>query len=297
MHPPIPSEPGNPNRTPGSRLRVALRERPILPFIGIYDAFSAGLAARAYDALFVSGFGFAASHYGLPDIGMIAWSDLVDFVQRLRAILPVHHLLVDVDDGYGDAAMIEHLVRRLEQAGASGLIIEDQRRPRRCGHLDGKEVLPTAEYLDKLAAVLQTRRNLFVVARTDATDSDEAAQRASTYAAAGADAVLVEAVADLGFLQALSGRMACPLVFNQIAGGRSPAASLTELAAVGVRLVNYSTPCLFAAQEAIAAALEQLQRDDGRLPAPASGTAPLGACANLLEANRHGLPWPPSASA
>ena len=123
----------------GQRLRNALQERAILPFIGVYDTFSAGIAARHFDALFISGFGFAASHYGLPDMGYIAWSDMVAFVQRVRAILPQQHLLVDIDDGYGDPEVAAHVVGLLERAGASGVVLEDQKRPRKCGHLEGKQ--------------------------------------------------------------------------------------------------------------------------------------------------------------
>lgn len=84
-------------------LQMELNQRDIFPFIGVYDVFSASIAAKYYDGIFISGFGFAASHYGLPDIGFIAWSDIVAFVQRVRTILPHHYLLVDIDDGYVDS--------------------------------------------------------------------------------------------------------------------------------------------------------------------------------------------------
>ena len=103
--------------------------------------FSASIAARHFKGLFLSGFGFAASHYGLPDIGFIAWGDMVAYVQRVRTVLPRHHLLVDMDDGYGDADIACHVTRLLESVGASGVVIEDQRRPRRCGHFNGKQLL------------------------------------------------------------------------------------------------------------------------------------------------------------
>ncbi len=115
----------------GDRLRQVIREGEVLPFIGGYDVFSASIAAKHYDALFVSGFSFAASHYGLPDIGFISWSDIVAFVQRVRTILPGHHLLVDVDDGYGDPEVACHVVSLLESIGASAVVMEDQKRPRR----------------------------------------------------------------------------------------------------------------------------------------------------------------------
>ena len=113
--------------------------------------------------MFVSGFGFAASYYGLPDIGFIAWPDMVGFVQRLRLAFPQQHLLVDIDDGYVDPEVACHVVEHLERIGASGVILEDQKRPRRCGHVAGKQILPLEEYLEKLNLVLETRSDLVVV--------------------------------------------------------------------------------------------------------------------------------------
>jgi 2-methylisocitrate lyase-like PEP mutase family enzyme len=245
--------------------------------------FSASVAARHYDGLFVSGFGFAASHYGLPDIGFIAWPDIVAFVQRLRLAFPRHHLLVDIDDGYADPEVACHVVGHLEAIGASGVILEDQDRPRRCGHVDGKRILPLGEYLEKLRMVLETRRDLVVVARTDATGEEEILRRVEALAATDADVVLVDGVRSAAWIRkvkAVAGGK--PLLFNQIAGGRSPRFSLGDLAELGVDVVIYSTPCLFAAQSAMEEALTRLAEDDGRLPEDSIGVA---GCLDLLERN------------
>src|ERR1700686_1684704 len=109
--------------------RQVIASGDTMPFIGVYDAFSASVAARYFPGLFVSGFGFAASYYGLPDIGFIAWPDILAFAQRLRTILPSHHLLVDIDDGYCDTEIACHVVSSLESLGAFGVILEDQKRP------------------------------------------------------------------------------------------------------------------------------------------------------------------------
>ena len=132
--------------SPGHRLRESMTQSDLIPFIGVYDVFSATLAGRHFDSLFVSGFGFAASHYGLPDIGFITWTDIVDYVQRLRTVLPFHNLLVDIDDGYCDPEVACHVVSVLEAAGASGVVLEDQKRPRRCGHFEGKQIMDLDEY-------------------------------------------------------------------------------------------------------------------------------------------------------
>jgi 2-methylisocitrate lyase-like PEP mutase family enzyme len=151
----------------GDALRDEVHNDNITPLIGIFDMYSASLAAQHYGGMFVSGFGFAASYYGLPDIGFIAWPDMVSFVQRLRLAFPQQHLLVDIDDGYVDPEVACHVVEHLERIGASGVILEDQKRPRRCGHVTGKQILPIEEYLEKLNLVLQTRSELVVMASTD----------------------------------------------------------------------------------------------------------------------------------
>lgn len=207
----------------GSALRSAIATPRTTPLIGVYDMYSASIAAQHYDGFFVSGFGFAASYYGLPDIGFIAWPDIVAFTERLRWAFPDHHLLVDIDDGYGDPEVACHVVRRLEQAGASGVILEDQKRPRRCGHVAGKQLLPLDEYLDKLERVLDCRTGLTVVARTDATDDAEILTRAKALAATDADVVLVDGVRDVEAIRRIRDSIGDkPLLFNQIAGGRSP---------------------------------------------------------------------------
>jgi 2-methylisocitrate lyase-like PEP mutase family enzyme len=258
----------------GDALREAVASEGATPVIGVFDMLSASIAARHYDALFVSGFGFAASHLGLPDIGFIAWPDVVAFVQRLRLAFPRHHLLVDIDDGYVDPEVACHVVRSLEQVGASGVVLEDQRRPRRCGHVGGKQVLPLPEYLDKLDRVLDTRTDLFVVARTDATGEPEMLRRAGALAATRADAVLVDGVPSVEVIRGVREVAgAKPLVFNQIGGGRSPRLDLGELTGLGVDVAIYSTPCLFAAHAAVEEVLVELKRRDGLLPEGPVGIA------------------------
>lgn len=267
----------------GRRLREDVLATEITPLIGVYDMFSASVAAQYYSGLFVSGFGFAASYYGLPDIGFIAWPDMVGFVQRLRLAFPGKHLLVDIDDGYVDPEVACHVVEHLEAVGASGVILEDQRRPRRCGHVDGKQVLPLAEYLDKLELVLDTRKDLVVVARTDATDEQEIVRRAEALAATAADVILVDGVRSVDWLCKIRAAIGDkPLLFNQIAGGKSPRLSLPELQQLGADVVIYSTPCLFAAYEAMDRVLIELKANGGRLPEDGVGVS---TSLRLLEKN------------
>ncbi len=272
-------------KSAGTKFRAQIEESDISAFIGVYDVFSASLAARHYDGVFLSGFSFAASYYGLPDIGFIAWPDMVSFAQRIRTVLPETHILVDIDDGYADTEVACHVTALLESVGVSGIIIEDQLRPRRCGHFDGKQLMDLKDFLNKLQLVLQTRRNLFVVARTDSSDLDDACTRAHAFADAGADAILIDGLKDLGVLRRLRSELTRPLMFNQIAGGKSPPVSLTELKSAGVSLVNYSTPCLFSAQVAIERTLMTLKEHDGNLSALEGDHGTVASCTEVLSGN------------
>jgi 2-methylisocitrate lyase-like PEP mutase family enzyme len=250
--------------------------------IGVYDVFSATLAAQHFDGIFISGFGFSASFYGLPDIGLISWSDLVAFVQRVKVVLPEHCIVVDIDDGFADTDLACHVVSLLENAGASGVILEDQTRPRRCGHLGGKQVLPLKDSLQRLQRVLQTRRDMFVIARSDATGQEEIMRRVQAYSDTDADAILVDGIGDMSLLSEIRSATCKPLVFNQIAGGASPKLSLKALHEAGISVAIFSTPCLFAAQSAISGAMDSLKLGSGL--AAANGVN-LSECNEVLNSN------------
>lgn len=189
------------------------------------------------------------------------------------------------------------MVQRLERIGASGIILEDQKRPRRCGHADGKQVLPLEEYLEKLNLVLESRRDLVVVARTDATEESDILRRAQALAETDADVVLVDGVRSVEWIKRIRRVVGDkPLLFNQIAGGKSPRLSLSELADLECQVAIYSTPCLFAAHAAIDSALTDLKQSDGRLPefVPAEGIG-VQRSTELLEKNisrHHPAPEP-----
>jgi 2-methylisocitrate lyase-like PEP mutase family enzyme len=271
---------------PGEQLRQEIESGDLVsPFIGIYDAFSATIAGKHSPNLFYSGFGFAASHYGLPDIGYIAWPDMVQAAWRIRQILPQHKLLVDIDDGYVDTEVACHVVQQLEQMGVAMVMLEDQARPRRCGHFDGKVILPLEQYLEKLRRVLASRQHLCVLARTDAS-GDEIFRRVEAFSATDADVLLVDGIRSLEVLREVRKITRKPILFNQIAGGKSPRVTLSELRDAGAALALYSTPCLFAAQTAMDGALADIFGDDGRLPDTAPGRAVgVAQCTSILQGN------------
>jgi 2-methylisocitrate lyase-like PEP mutase family enzyme len=144
--------------TSGKIFQRRVTNGKILPLVGIYDAFSAKLVAQRFEGVFCSGFGFSASNYGLPDVGYVGWREISDFALRVRPLLPHHHLLVDIDDGFGDPTICKSVVERMESIGVSAVMFEDQKRPRRCGHYEGKEILPVEAYLEKLVADGTIRR-------------------------------------------------------------------------------------------------------------------------------------------
>lgn len=271
---------------PGQILRDELSgENVIEPFIGIYDCFSASVAAPYSSNLFLSGFGFAAGFYGLPDIGYISWADMVAAAWRIRQILPDHKLLVDIDDGYVDIHTARHVVRQLDRMGAAMVMLEDQARPRRCGHVDSKRLLPLPDYIEKLNAVLDDCQNICVLARTDAS-GDEACRRIEAISETRAHVLMVDGIDSAEALKRVRECTDKPLLFNQISGGKSPRFSIAQLRAMGVRLVQYSTPLLFAAEKAMTEALDALLERGGVLPPyPNRNEIGVRECLKLLHAN------------
>jgi 2-methylisocitrate lyase-like PEP mutase family enzyme len=254
----------------------------LLALIGVYDVFSAMIAAKRFEGVFCSGYSYAASAYGLPDVGYVNWRDMTDFATKVRHALPDTHILVDIDDGFGDHVVAANTVRVLESNGLSAVVIEDQKRPRRCGHFEGKEILPIDEYLMKLSQVLKTRKSIFVIARTDATDSKEGIERAVSYAEAGADGIMIEAIRDLETISKLRSRVVVPIVVNQLQGGKSPNWQFDELEKAGASIVIYSTPCLFAAQYGIERYLDMMLK---KKSLPVENTASMEDCLRILKRN------------
>jgi 2-methylisocitrate lyase-like PEP mutase family enzyme len=209
----------------------------------------------------------------------VNWRDITDFATKIRHALPHTHVLVDVDDGFGDEVVASNSIRVLESNGLSAVMMEDQKRPRRCGHFEGKQILPVEEYLVKLSKVLNTRSSIFVIARTDAGDPNEGIERAIRYVEAGADGVMVEAIKDLETISKLRSHITNPIMVNQLHGGKSPNWRFDELEDAGASIVIYSTPCLFAAQYGIEHYLDRML-ELHRLPS--ENTASMDDCARVL---------------
>lgn len=213
---------------------------------GVYDALTASIAAAAgFRALYVSGAAIAYTRLGRPDIGLVSMNEVAATIALLRDRVPTP-LIVDADNGYGNALNVQRTVRVFERAGATAIQLEDQTMPKRCGHLRDKTLIPAGEMVGKVRAALDARASeqTLIIARTDAVaveGVDAAIERARRYAEAGADILFVEAPQSRDQLAAVTAglRGLCPLMANIVDGGDTPPLSRAELEDLGFRLVIF----------------------------------------------------------
>jgi 2-methylisocitrate lyase-like PEP mutase family enzyme len=232
---------------------------------GVFDVLSARIAARAgFPAVVLTGYGLAASHLGEPDVGLLTQTEVLDAARRIRAAVDVG-LVVDGDTGYGGPLNVQRLVRELVAMGARGVILEDQRWPKRCGHMRGKEVIEAEEHAAKIRAALEARGDarFVVTARTDALEThgiEEALRRARLYKEAGATLLFVEGPRDVDELRRIGSELPPPLVVNLIEGGRTPLCSVEELCEMGFFSVGFVLSGLYAAAHALDETYREIRR-------------------------------------
>ena len=252
------------------RARVRLRELLAGPGMivvpGVATALHARLAAAAgFDALFSTGAGIVNTVFGMPDLGLLGMSEVVEMTRRIVAAtdLPV---IADADTGYGNHLNVARTTREMESAGVAALVIEDQVAPKRCGHFDGKAVVPAREMVEKIIAATRSREDaeMVLVARTDAVaveGVDAAIDRARLYVAAGAEVIFVEAPRDAGEVRRVPAEVGAPCLLNIVEGGRTPLLPPDELEAAGYRLALYANLALRVASAGVAEAFATLRRD------------------------------------
>jgi 2-methylisocitrate lyase-like PEP mutase family enzyme len=225
-------------------LKQRLTEPKAVLAPGAFDALSALLVEQAgFEAIYMSGASISYTQLGRPDIGLVSQSQLADVIARVRDRVTIP-LIVDIDTGFGNALNVKHTVRQFERLGATALQIEDQTSPKRCGHLQGKELIGAEEMAGKVRAAVDARasEDTLIIARTDAVaveGFERALERAALYRDAGADVLFVEAPQTMEQLRAVAGAFGpdVPLLANMVEGGKTPILTREQLEEIGFRIV------------------------------------------------------------
>jgi 2-methylisocitrate lyase-like PEP mutase family enzyme/2-polyprenyl-6-methoxyphenol hydroxylase-like FAD-dependent oxidoreductase len=249
----------------GRRLAALLAAGPVLA-PGAHDAISARMLSEAgFTVGFISGAGVAATALGTPDLGYVGQQEMTEQIWRLAGASSVP-FIADGDGGYGGPLQVARTVSTYERAGAAAITLEDQRLPKRCGHLAGKEILPTADMVAKIRAAVEARGEMLVIGRTDALaleGFDATLARAVAYAAAGADLIYVEGELSASQLTTLHRATGRKLVLNRSEASTAPASALldeTALIAAGVGVVIYPVSGLLAASQAVRSTYEAIAK-------------------------------------
>jgi 2,3-dimethylmalate lyase len=256
-----------PARDGRATLRESFDAGDIVLAPGCYDALGARLVEEAgFSAAYMTGFGSAASRLGRPDVGLMSMPEMVDNARRIVGAVDIP-VVADADTGYGNAINVIRTVREYEAAGVAAIHLEDQVMPKKCGHMEGKQVVGVDEMVAKVAAAVAARRSpdFLIIARTDARaveGLDGALARARAYREAGADALFVEAPQSVDEIKAVAEAFPdVPLLFNYAEGGKTPAVSYDVLRDLGFSLVIFPLTLLLTATAAMRAALARVKSD------------------------------------
>ena len=250
---------------PGAGLRRRLEAGELVLAPGCYDVLGARLIEEAgFEAAYMTGFGSAASRLGRPDVGLITLTEMVDNARRIAACLEIP-VIADADTGYGNAINVIRTVQEYEAAGVAAIHIEDQVIPKKCGHMEGKQLIAASEMAAKVAAAVAARRSpdFLIIARTDARAVEglaAALERARAYREAGADVLFVEAPQSTDEIEVIARAFPdVPLLFNYAEGGKTPPVSHELLRDLGYRLVIFPLSLLLTATAAMRQALREIK--------------------------------------
>jgi 2,3-dimethylmalate lyase len=248
-----------------ARLRALLSQPGCIVAPGVADALAARLVAlEGFDAVYMTGFGTSLTRLGMPDVGLLTATEMVDNASRIvdASGLPV---VADADTGYGNPINMRRTIRDYEKAGVAGVHIEDQSWPKRCGHLAGKRVIPTAEMVAKIRSACDARndRDFVIIARCDAIaveGLDSALERGERYCEAGADMLFIEAPVGRKEVERVASHFkGVPLLYNMAASGKTPDLPADELGQLGFKLAIYPNWIILAAIPAMQAMLRELK--------------------------------------
>lgn len=254
------------SKTPTRRLRELMEQPGIIRMLGAHDVLGALIVEQTgFESVFIGGFGTSASMLGLPDINFLGLAEMVDATRRMCESVSIP-VLADADTGHGDIHNVMRCVHQFEQAGAAGIILEDQAFPKRCGHFGNKQTIAAEEMVLKFktAAVARRDPDFVLVARTDAREThglDEAIDRVNAYCEAGADFAFIEAPLSVEELRTICERVPYPKFVNMLMFGKTPILSAKELEAMGFKLVVAPIDSVLLAAQSMRELAETFMRD------------------------------------
>ncbi|MCL4553507.1 MAG: oxaloacetate decarboxylase [Candidatus Marsarchaeota archaeon] len=258
----------NPASNPGARLRELLSRPEPLMAPGAFDGLSARLIEEAgFDAVYMTGFGAAASVLGRPDVGLLTMTEMVEHARQISQAVSPLPVIADADTGYGNPISVIRTVQQYELAGVAAIHLEDQVAPKKCGHMAGKEVIPRQEMVSKIEAAVAARRSsdFGIIARTDARSVEglEAAiDRARSYRDAGADVLFIEAPEGIDEIERVAKTFSdVPLLYNWAEGGKTPPLTYEQIKSLGFKIIIFPVGALLSATQAMRLVLKSLREE------------------------------------
>lgn len=247
-----------------TQLRRLLQRKDILVAPGAHDVLTAKIIEKVgFEAVYLTGYGQAASHLGTPDVGLLTMTEMVARVRNFVCALDIP-VIADGDTGFGNAVNVMRTVREYEAAGAAAIQLEDQVAPKKCGHMTGRQVVAADEMVGKIKAAAAARQDpdLVIIARTDSRTSrgiEEAISRGKAYEAAGADVLFIESPESVEEMKQITSSFSIPVLANMVEGGRTPMCNVQELQKLGYDLVIFPTASTYITAQAIFSAMTELK--------------------------------------
>ena len=258
----------NPASNPGARLRELLAGPDPLLAPGAFDGLSARLIEEAgFDAVYMTGFGAAASVLGRPDVGLLTMTEMVEHARQISQAVSPLPVIADADTGYGNPISVIRTVQQYELAGVAAIHLEDQVAPKKCGHMSGKELISKNDMVSKIEAAVDARRSsdFVIIARTDARaveSLESALDRARSYRDAGADLLFIEAPEGIEEIEMVARTFSdIPLVYNWAEGGKTPPLAYEVIKQLGFKLIIFPVGALLSATKAIRTVLKSIREE------------------------------------
>ncbi|WP_434510950.1 isocitrate lyase/PEP mutase family protein [Desulfitobacterium sp. AusDCA] len=249
----------------GKILRQLLASREILIAPGAHDVLTAKIIEKAgFNAVYMTGYGQAASHLGMPDVGLLNMTEMLARANNFASAVEIP-VIADGDTGFGNAINVIRTVRQYEMAGVAAIQLEDQVAPKKCGHMTGRQVIPMEEMVGKIKAAVEARQNpdFVIIARTDARTVqgiEEAIRRGKAYEQAGADVIFIESPESVEEMKMITSSFEVPVLANMVEGGRTPQFPAQKLQALGYDLVIFPTASTYMTAQSMKNLMEEIKK-------------------------------------